>query len=416
MTDKSNDLYPRHLEKDVRAALEDTPVVCVLGPRQSGKTTLVQNLDLDRAFISLEQARNYQYAREDPDGFISDLPEFVTLDEVQYAPRLLNAIKLSVDRNRRPGRFLLTGSANLLLLPTVSESLAGREDTVHLLPLTEAEKERRPGRFLRGLLDDTIRTAVREEKRDLSATLPERLVAGGYPPALTRPSVRARQWHRRYLEDIIRRDVQEIARIHDADRLALLLRLLAVRDGHLLNVSKLSRQLQSERATVYRYLSVLQRLFLIRTLPAWRPGQAARLVATPKLHLLDSGLAATLAKLTTAGCRRQRERFGHLLESFVAQQLIAQAAWTDPDLEFWHYRERDLAEVDLVMTLGEQVWGFEVKSTTTLKEGDGRGLALLAERSGADFQRGIVFYAGSNIRALRDKRMLAMPLSELWER
>lgn len=411
-----SDLYPRHLEKNVRAALEDTPVVCVLGPRQSGKTTLVRNLEPDRAFVSLERKADYQYAREDPDGFVDGLPEFVTLDEVQCAPRLLNAIKFSVDRNRKPGRFLLTGSANLLLLPTVSESLAGREDTAHLLPLTEAEKERRPGRFLRTLLDGTVRAVVRGERPDASPALPERLVAGGYPAALTRPPERARQWHRRYLATVIRRDVREIARIHDADDLALLLRLLAVRDGHLLNVSKLSRQLRANRATVDRYLSVLQRLFLVRTLPAWRPGDAARLVTTPKLHLLDSGLAATLARLTAAGCRRRRERFGHLLESFVAQQLIAQAAWTDPDLEFWHYREQDFAEVDIVMTLGDQVWGFEVKSTASLSDRDGRGLALLAERSGAGFRRGIVFYAGGSIRALRDKRMLAVPLSELWTR
>ena len=415
MTD-SLDLYPRHLEKGVRVALEDTPVVCVLGPRQSGKTTLVRNLDADRAFFSLEQTRHYQHAREDPDGFIDDLPEFVTLDEVQNVPRLLNAIKLSVDRNRRPGRFLLTGSANLLLLPTVSESLAGREDTVHLLPLTEAEKERRPGRFLRELLGDAIRTAVRAERPGESPTLPERLIAGGYPAALTRTPDRARQWHRRYLAGIIQRDVQQVARIHDADSLALLLRLLAARDGHLLNVNKLSSELRLDRSTVERYLSVLQRLFLVRKLPAWRRGRAARLIATPKLHLLDSGLAAALARLTVAGCRRQRERFGHLLESFVVQQLVAQAAWTDLDLEFWHYRERDLGEVDIVMTLGEQVWGFEVKSATSLSDRDGRGLALLAERSGADFRRGIVFYAGDAIRALRDRRMLAVPLSELWRR
>ena len=415
MTGQSS-LYPRHLEKNVRAALEDTPVVCVLGPRQSGKTTLVQNLEPGRAFVSLERKEDYQYAREDPDGFVGGLPEFVTLDEVQRAPRLLNAIKLSVDRNRRPGRFLLTGSANLLLLPTISESLAGREDTVHLLPLTEAEKERQPGRFLSALLDDAIRTAIRGERQNEPPTFPERLVAGGYPTALLRTPERARQWHRRYLETVIRRDVKEIARIHDTDRLALLLRLLAVRDGHLLNVNKLSRQLRANRVTIDHYLSVLQRLFLIRTLPAWRPGEAARLTATPKLHLLDSGLAATLAKLTAAGCQRRRERFGHLLESFVVQQLIAQAAWTDPDLEFWHYRERDLAEVDIVMTLGDQVWGFEVKSAASLSDRDGQGLSLLAERSGAGFRRGIVFYAGSNIRALRDKRMLAVPLSELWAR
>ena len=416
MMDERGKFLPRHLAERARAALADTPVVSILGPRQSGKTTLAQRLDAGRSFISLDESRYYEIARRDPSGFVASLPEFVTLDEVQRAPAVLNAIKRSVDRNRRPGRFLLTGSANLLLLPTVTESLAGREEGIYLLPLTEAEKERRPGRFLHDLLSDSMRPAIRGERPPAGPTLPERLVAGGYPPALASAPDRRQQWHREYLRDIIRRDVRDIARIRDVNSLLLLLKLLAAREGHLFVASKLSSDLQLDRATIGRYVAVLEHLFLIRKLPAWHSGRAARLVTTPKVHLLDSGLAATLADLTPADWLHQRPRMSHLLESFVVQQLVAQAAWTDPELKFWHYRDKDQVEVDLVMTRGGRVWGFEVKASSSLNDDDGQGLARLARRCGKQFQRGIVFYAGPSVLPMPDRRMLTVPLSELWER
>ncbi|MSU49684.1 MAG: DUF4143 domain-containing protein [Opitutus sp.] len=166
------------------------------------------------------------------------------------------------------------------------------------------------------------------EYRD-ALQLPSRLVAGGYPEPLTRTPERARQWHRQYLRALIERDVQDIA-----------------------------RELDLRRETIDRYLVILERLFLIRRLPAWHRNESKRLVKTPKIHLLDSGLAATLAGLDAADWLNRRDRFGHLLESFVVQQLIAQADWTDPDLRFWHYRDKDQVEVDLVITRGRQTWGW----------------------------------------------------------
>ena len=415
--DANGKLLPRPLSEAVRTTLADTPVVCLLGPRQSGKTTLVKQLAADREFISLDEQPPYQTARKDPAGFINGLPDRVTIDEIQRVPDLLPAIKLSVDRNRRPGRFLLTGSANLLFLPTVTESLAGRMETLTLHSLTETEKECRPGRFLRDLLDDQIKPEIREDRgENFGADLARRLIAGGYPAALSQSSSRRRRWHRKYLQALIIRDIREVAQIKDAEKLEQLLTLLARREGQLLNTSKLARAINLHRTTLEHYLAVLARLFLIRKLPAWRPSDTARLVKAPKVHLCDSGLAATLANLSEDDWLHQRTRMRHLLESFAVQQLTAQADWTDPELEFWHYRDKDQVEVDIVMTHGDRVWGFEVKASSSLHESDGQGLARLARRCGKQFQRGIVFYAGPSIFPMSDKRMLTVPLGELWNR
>ena len=409
-------LLPRLLAPVIREALTDTPVVCVVGPRQSGKTTLVQHLAPERAFFSLDENNYYQTAVFDPPGFVAALPDAATVDEVQRVPALLPAIKCAVDRDRRPGRFLLTGSANLLLVPTVTESLAGRMEIVQLQPLTEAEKERKRGGFLIALLDGALKPRIRPETTATGPALAERLVAGGYPEPLTRAPARARQWYRQYLRGIIERDVREVARVKDARELARMLELLALRSAQLFNASNLANDLGVHRETVEHYVTVLERLFLVRRLPAWHRNTAKRLIRSPKVHLLDSGLAATLADLTVADWLNNRDRMGHLLESFVVQQLTAQAAWTDPDLRFWHYRDKDRVEVDVVITRGRKTWGIEVKAAASVTSRDWRGLARLSDRCGKDFERGILFYEGRDMLPLPDKRMLAVPLSELWQR
>ena len=414
--DANRSLFPRSLEPVIREALADTPVVCVLGPRQCGKTTLVQQLAPDRAYVSLDEQNYRQTALADPAGFVASLPDTVTLDEVQRAPALLPAIKRAVDQDRRPGRFVLTGSANLLLVPTVTESLAGRMEMAQLHPLTESEKACAPGHFLSDLLNGAIEPGIRPEATPEGPSLPDRLVAGGYPEPLTRTPVRSRQWHRQYLRSIIDRDVQDVARVRDAHELARLLELLALRSAGLLNTSNLANTLGLHRSTVDHYVAVLERLFLVRRLPAWRRNPAKRLIRTPKVHLLDTGLAATLADLTAYDWLGRRDRMGHLLASFVVQQLIAQATWTEPDLRFWHYRDKDRVEVDVVITRGEKTWGIEVKAARGITSGDGKGLARLAARCGEDFESGVLLYAGRDRLPLADKRILAVPLSELWER
>lgn len=409
----------RYIKRMLRGALEealaDTPVVCLLGARQTGKSTLAGILAPDRHYITLDDQNLLQSAMSDPVGFIAQLPDFVTLDEVQRVPGLLLAIKRQVDVDRRPGRFLLTGSANLLQLPRLADSLAGRMECLYLQPFSEAEKEGAPGHFLKRLLNGELNEPLRGATDLKRSTLPERLIMGGYPEPNQRSRSRARQWHRQYLRSIMERDVRDVARIKDSGDLARLLELLAHRTAELLNVSSLANDLHVDRQTADRHLAILEKLFLIRTLPAWHRNSANRLVKAPKIHLCDTGLAATLADLHPENWNAKRDRFGHLLESFVLQQLVAQAGWTDPDLRFWHYRDKDKVEVDCVITRGRKVWGIEVKAAATVSSSDAAGLHRLAEQAKSDFQAGIVLYDGDAVIPLGQSGFLGVPLSKLWE-
>lgn len=410
--------YPRHMESAIREAMADTPVVCLLGPRQSGKTTLARRLaEKDHDYVSLDDPRTCAIARSDPMGFVAGLPERAILDEVQRAPGILPALKLAVDAKRKPGRFLLTGSANLMFLPTVTESLAGRMETITLLPLSEAEKSRSAGAFLARFLAGQLAPGIAGGGAlTLDAELPGRVVAGGYPEPLLRTPARARQWHLNYLRSLIERDVQDVAQFRDADALAVMMEVLAARTGSLLNVESLATALKRNRETVERMLGALERLFLVRRLPAWHTNDAKRFIKSPKLHIVDSGLAAALCDLKVADWLPDRGRFGDILESFVVAQLVCQAGWTAPDLRFWHYRDKDQNEVDLVITRGQKVWGIEVKAAATVHPDDGKGLRRLAAEAGDDYQGGAVLYSGVHAFALGHGKGMAVPLSWLWDR
>ena len=317
-------LYARPLAASLKAALHDTPVVCVLGPRQSGKTTLARGLGSRYTYVSFDDAAALAFARADPAGFVAALPPHAILDEIQRVPELLRTLKLAVDHDRRPGRFVLTGSANLLLLPKLGDSLAGRMEVVQLHPLTAAELERAPGRFLAALLGGHLRPAIASAAPQTPLALAGRIVAGGFPEAVARPAARARAWHREYLRTLLGRDVQDVARVRDTDAVGRLLEILALRTGELLNVSSLGNDLDLRRETIEHYLAVCERLYLVRRLLPWHRNQASRLIKTPKVHVVDSGLAATLTGLIAADWNTRRSRFGHLLKSFVVQQRIAQ--------------------------------------------------------------------------------------------
>ncbi len=403
----------RRMTKGVETALADTPVVCLLGPRQVGKTTLARSLSPGRAYLNLDDPVLAESARRDLNGFVAGLPEKVTIDEVQRVPELLPVIKTSVDQNRRPGRFLLTGSANLLLLPKVSESLAGRMEIVPLQPLAECEKQGTPGAFLGNFLKGTLQAGFLGTPA-APDDLANRLVCGGFPEPYKRGPQRARSWHRQYIRALVERDIPDISNLRSGDDVTRLLEMLALRTGQLLNTSSLATDLKLHRETVENQITVLERLFLVRRLHAWHRNAANRLVKSPKLHLVDAGLAASLSDLKAGDWLTQRNRFGHILESFVLQQLACQADWTDPDLRFCHYRDKDKVEVDLVLTKGSKVWGIEVKASATVQDGDCHGLRRLADQAGKDFQGGVLFHTGIHTLPF-GPRIFAAPVSALWE-
>jgi predicted AAA+ superfamily ATPase len=407
---------PRALAATVRSALADTPVVCLLGPRQCGKTTLARALAPRFGYVTFDDVDALALARSDPNGFLAALPDPVILDEIQRVPELLRALKLSVDRDRRPGRFLLTGSANLLLLPKLGDSLAGRMAIIELQPLTVAEQERAPGGFLSAWLDGKLKPSLAADLQPpVPLDLAARVIAGGFPEPLTRRPARARGWHRDYVRALLERDVQDVSRVRDPRDLSRLLSLLALRTGELLNISTLSNELDLRRETVESHLAACERLYLVRRLQPWHRHAAKRLIKTPKLHFVDSGLAATLADLTVEDWHEQRDRFGHLLETFVLQQLTTQAGWTDPDLRFWHYRDKDQVEVDIVITRGRRTWGVEVKATATPTQADISGLRRLASQCGDDFAGGVLIHGGTHLVTLGAPRLLAVPLANLWK-
>ncbi|MCF6263084.1 MAG: ATP-binding protein [Xanthomonadales bacterium] len=407
-------LYPRYMEPTLLGALKDTPVVCLLGPRQSGKTTLVRQLQPQRDYLSFDNQNLLDTARNDPLGFVQGLPDSVILDEIQRVPELLPAIKIAVDEQRTPGRFLLTGSANLLLLPKVQESLAGRMEVVQLHPLSEMEKQSSQNSLLGTLLAGEIKTKINTSD-DIVQGIPEAICSGGYPEPNQRTGSRARQWYKQYLNAIIQRDVKDIVTINHENEMLKLMGLLAYQTANLVNVSNLSNDLGLDRQTTEKYISILERLFLIRRLPAWHSSNAKRLIKTPKVHIVDSGLAAVLNRLSVKDWHTESTSFGALLESFVVQQLICQAGWIDNDLVFSHYRDKDKVEVDLVIEQGRKIWAVEVKRAARINPRDGNGLAKLASRAGKNFAGGILLYSGTNCLPLKANNCFAVPMDRLWQ-
>jgi len=408
-------LYPRYAERRLIEALADSPVVLIHGPRQCGKTTLARVVGerLGYAYISFDDNVARGAADADPAGFVADLPEYAVLDEVQRVPALFTALKTAVDRKRIAGRFLLTGSANVLLVPKLADSLAGRMEILRLYPLAQCELARRAPSFLDALFRGAFKT--RPSAR-LASQLAERIAAGGYPAALARPSARRRAtWYRDYLEALVQRDVRDLARISSLDALPRLLSLAAAQTARLLNVTDLAAPFQLSRPTIRDYVTLLERVFLLETLPPWHSNRLSRLVKTPKLHMGDSGLACALLGVDAVALAADRPLFGQLLETFVFQELRRQASWRDEPISFFHFRDKDGAEVDIVLERGaRELVGVEVKASATVTAADFRGMRKLREAAGKRFIAGVVLYDGEITASFGDG-LFAVPLRALWE-
>lgn len=406
-------LIERKARPIVKTALTDTRVVLIAGPRQAGKTTLARQVSgSDRPFITLDDVGTLNAARTDPIGFIRGIKRAV-IDEVQRAPELILAIKESVDRDDEPGRFLLTGSANLATVPAIADSLAGRMAVVPLLPFAQSEIRSTPGRLLDRLFagDDPSTGEDTVIGDDLLLTV----LQGGYPEALRRPTPGRRSaWLENYVKLILDRDVRDIANIDQLDRLPRLLDVLAEHAGQLVNHSSFGAALGLSSITAQKYVAILERLFLVRTVVPWSNNRLSRLVKTPKLHFLDSGLLATLREDEADVLRDNKSRFGALLESFVVSELLKLASWSDRRLSLSHYRTRDQDEVDVIIEDRRgRIVGIEVKASATVKSDDFRGLRQLQDAVGDRFVRGLVLHDHDRVTPFGEK-LQAAPLSLLW--
>ncbi|MEZ5784323.1 MAG: ATP-binding protein [Rhizobiaceae bacterium] len=409
----SHQLIDRKAQPLVETALADTRVVLIVGPRQAGKTTLARQFSgPDRPYVTLDDAGALSAARTDPVGFIRGLDRAV-IDEVQRVPELMLAIKESVDRNDEPGRFLLTGSANLATMPMVADSLAGRMATISLLPFAQSEIFSTPGRLLDRLF--TGEEPVAAENSPLGDELIALVLRGGYPEALRRRvPARRTAWLEDYVAQILDRDVRDIASIDQLDRLPRLLQVLAEHAGQLINHTSFGAALGLSSVTAQKYVAILERLFLVRTLAPWSSNRLSRLIKTPKLHFLDSGLLAALREDEEQALRENRSRFGAVLESFVVAELLKLVSWSERRVSLSHYRTKDQDEVDVVIEDRRgRIIGIEVKASATVRPQDFRGLRQLQEAVGDRFVRGLVLHDHDRVTPFGEK-LQAAPLSVLW--
>ncbi|MBI2218067.1 MAG: ATP-binding protein [Candidatus Rokubacteria bacterium] len=406
--------FPRFIAPRLRESLADTPVVLIHGPRQSGKTTLARSVGEPRGYryYSFDDDVARSAAETDPAGFVAELPRRAILDEVQRVPALFFGLKRAVDRDRVPGRFLLTGSANVLFVPRLADSLAGRMAILRLHPLAQSELAGKVPHFLDTLFAAGFPTATSDR---LGPELAERIVAGGYPAALSRQTARRRRaWYLDYVETQVQRDVRDLAQIRALEAVPRLLALAAGYTARLINVTDLAAPFQLARQTVYDYVILLERVFLIERLPPWHTNRLSRLVKTPKVHVGDTGVACALLGLDAAQLYRDRATLGPMLETFVYQELKRQASWGDVPVSFHHFRDRDGFEVDLVLERGTQIAGIEVKAAATVTPADFRGLRKLREAANVRFTAGIVLYDGE-ITATFGDGLFAVAVRALWE-
>lgn len=413
----------RNINSEVRAALADTPVVLINGARQTGKSTLAQQVaeegfpesDQPARYITLDDATVLSAAQADPDGFVRSLKGPVILDEVQRAPELFRAIKLEVDRDRQPGRFLLTGSADVLLLPNLSESLAGRMEVLTLWPLSQGELEGRKERFVDTLFEKELPSDLMQGGRG-EIGLWERVLRGGYPEVVSRATAKRRwAWFGAYVTTILQRDIRDLANIDGLTAMPRLLTLLAARTSSLLNYSEISRSSGLPLSTLKRYMTLLETTFLVQTLPAWSGNLSKRLVKSPKLTLCDTGLASQLLGIGEEQTKTDKGLLGPLLENFVAMELKKQITWSERQLALYHYRQQTGQEIDLVLEdAGGALVGIEVKASASVSGRDFKGIRALAEANPRKFRRGVVLYAGETTVAF-DPNLVAIPIRMLWK-
>lgn len=412
-------LIVRGIESEVRDILTVSRAAAIIGPRQSGKSTLAKHLQAEgvlSSYYSLDDTRTREAALEDPDGFAFSLLRPAVIDEVQRAPDLMLAIKQVLDSDLAPGQFLLTGSANLITARTIADALPGRIEYVNLWPLAQAEISGGATSIVDRLLDGSPpRLSGAPKGRAASADV---VLSGGFPDARGRPARQRARYFGSYVQTVLGRDLPDVGEVRvDSSKLQQLLRLLAARSGSTLNYAALGRDLSLSDKTVRAHIEMLAQLFLVHLLRPWSTNLGARQVKTPKALLTDTGMAAALLGVDVARYSAAAEGVlaGALFETFVTMEVIKQATWSATAVETFFYRDTDKHEVDLVLeSASGDVVAIEAKSAASTQPSDTRGLRLLRDRLGARFKTGVVVYAGEHTLPIGE-RIWAMPVSGLWQ-
>ncbi len=396
-------------------AVQDNPVILLTGARQTGKSTLIQDF-IEKThpalYVSLDELSTLSVVKADPGGFIAGLDQNVALDEIQRVPDLLLAIKKHVDRNRQPGRFILSGSANVLFLPTISESLAGRVEILTLWPFSQGELEGRKESFIDRLFASTIRFPGLP---NISISdIHKRIINGGFPEIMQRKSLqRKHAWFNSYITTILQKDIGDLSRIEGIHELPKLLSVLAFRAGSLLNYADISKDIGIPQTTLKRYISLLETIFFIYHLPPWYSNIGKRFVKSPKTYIMDSGLLSFLLNIDENNTGQSPLR-GKIFENFVVMEIVKQLSWRAEKMQLYHFRTHTGKEVDIILeNRKKELVGIEIKSSSTVSHKDAGGIRELSKLAGNHFHRGIILYTGDTVVPFA-KNIHAVPLGALW--
>jgi predicted AAA+ superfamily ATPase len=404
----------RYARSSVVEALAYSRVVLVLGARQVGKSTLTKAIAASEhpaAVLTLDDQATREAARSDPHGFIAGLRGPVVIDEVQRAPDLLYAIKQAVDDDPTPGRFLITGSANITTAPKIAESLAGRVRRIVLWPLAQAEVRRGAGDFL-----DRVFAAEPPQLNGAPVgrdAFVEMVARGGFPALDALSDRQRRLWYRDYVQGVVERDLRDIASAQKLSEMPTLIRLLAAQSARLLDYRKLARDLKLSDKTVSAYVELLRTIFLVHVVPAWRPGLRARELHAPKIYLADTGLMSQQLGADRRRLAHDDQLTGYALETFCGMEIIKQQGWAQEECTLRHYRV-DGDEIDIVLEAQSgALVAIEVKARASIRAGDWRVIAKLRDRRPDAFRAGVVLYTGARTIPLGE-RIWAVPVSGLW--
>lgn len=410
-------MYQRYVKKSINNALVDTPVNLIVGPRQVGKSTLCNQLIKEGGFkgqaVTLDDPVILAGAKSDPLGFLQDLDKHVIIDEVQRVPELFLSIKKLVDEDRNGRRIVITGSANVMVLPQVADSLAGRIEIHNLWPLSQGEIMGNPPNFLQALVSSDGHFKGIKTSWD---GIVHAIKTGGYPEAVQRVSESRRdKWFESYIMSVVQKDIKELSNIEGLTDIPRLLHFITTRVGSTVNFSEIGRLANIKTSTMHRYLALLEHVFLILKIPAWTPNAEGEYVKSPKVFINDSGLLCHLRGERADSLIANRNTVGSFLENFVVTEIIKQISYSDLYLKPYHFSIHKGAEVDLVLEdRKRQLYGIEVKSTASVSQDDFKGLKRFAELTGKRFQRGIVLYSGEHTVGGFGEHMQAVPISALW--
>jgi uncharacterized protein len=407
-------MFRRSITAKLEKSLTRSPIVLLTGARQTGKTTLVKEIGQKKGYyyVTFDDLRFLSLAQSDPIGFITSLPKPVILDVVQRAPDIFLTIKKDIDENRIPGRYLLTGSANPLMIPRLSDAFVGRMEVLTLYPFSQGELHNHTDQFIDAAFSKE-KPAMRFEMITKKELL-HRIIIGGYPLVQNVDSATREAWINSYITTILERDMKDLAQISGLAEFPNLLRLLAVRAGNLLNTAELSRFSGISATTLSRYLALLQALFIVHFQQPWYANLSKRLVRAPKTYFVDSGILFFLLGINIDRFSFDPQLMGGILENFVLEELRKQATWCNTRVQLYHFRSVDGIEVDILMEdAAGNIVGIEIKSSETVMPDDFKGLRYLQEQLGKKFVRGYVFYTG-NEHIPFSPHLYALPISALW--